>query len=134
VELVTGSPHPRRAPYVRRSAGYAERGAPVRRRELPTGDVALIVSFGPAIDVGRVDGAWERHASFVDGVDDAPALTEHAGEQAGVQVDVSPLVARMLLGGVPMDELARRVVPLEAVLGPAAGLLPARLPAAPGGP
>jgi len=43
-----GTAHPELAMYVRGYQGYFEASSkPVRRRELPSGDVALIISFGP---------------------------------------------------------------------------------------
>lgn len=111
--MVLREPHPVLRGQVLRLCGYAERTPrPLRRRELPTTVVPLIVSFGPEIDLA---GHGRRH-SFVAGLDDAPAVTEHGGEQHGLQIDLDPLAAGRLLG-VPMHELAGRVVELEDVLG-----------------
>jgi AraC-like DNA-binding protein len=108
--------------------GYEEHSTvPLRRRELPSGRASLIISFGPRI---RVIGQGEPR-SFVAGVHHAPAVTEYAGDQHGVQVDLSPLAAHRLLG-VPMDEVGFPVVALEDVLGPGAHRLAARLAGAPG--
>jgi AraC-like DNA-binding protein len=82
--------------------------------------------LGPSL---LVDGV--RHRSFVAGLDDAASLTEYAGEQRGIQVNLSPLGARRLLG-LPMVELARRVVALEDVLGARAVHLVQRLQDTPG--
>ena len=71
---------------------------------MPTLDVALILSFGPTM---RVDG--RTVSSFLVGMWDKPALTEHDGEAHGVQIDVPPAVAYALVGG-RMDELTNRVV------------------------
>ena len=43
-------------------------------------------------------------------------MTEYSGEQRGIQVNLTPLGARRLLG-LPMAELARRVVAIEDLLG-----------------
>jgi AraC-like DNA-binding protein len=92
--------------------GYVERAAaPMRRLEVPFAGIPVILSLGPSL---LVDGV--RHRSFVAGLDDTPTVTEYAGEQRGIQVDLTPLAARRLLG-LPMAELARRVVPVEDVLG-----------------
>jgi AraC-like DNA-binding protein len=53
------------------------------------------------------------------------------GEAGGIQVDLSPLGARRVLG-LPMDELTNRVVAIEDVLGPRAPLLVERLQEADG--
>src|SRR5262249_47401772 len=53
-------------------------------------------------------------------------VIEYDGLLRGVQVDLTPLGARMLLG-VPMHELARRSLPLADVIGPTAADLDERL-------
>jgi AraC-like DNA-binding protein len=70
------------------------------------------VSFGPEIDI---DGS--THTSFVAGLHDGCTQTAHDGHQRGIQIDLSPMAAGMVLG-VPMHELAHRVVALDDVLGP----------------
>jgi AraC-like DNA-binding protein len=89
-----------------------------------TTDVTLIISFGPTLDVLDLDGSGARHTSFVAGLSDAPVLIEHAGIQHGIEVNLTPLGARRLLG-VPMHELTNRVVALDDLLG--ADLLVERL-------
>ncbi len=116
-----------------RYCGYEERfAAPVRRREVPHGGVVLIISFGEPIDVGFLTGRAElgHHRSFVAGLSDAAAVTQHAGRQAGIQVDLTPLGAHRLFG-LPMSELANEAVPLDALLGRDAERLEDRLASAP---
>lgn len=126
-EMVPGTPHRAVRPHVLGYTGYTERTAtPLRRREVPTGRAGLIISFGPSIDVLGVG----RLTSFAIGLDDRFAITEHAGEQHGIQVDLTPLGARMLLG-LPMGELARQTPRLDELLGPAAARLAERLALAP---
>jgi AraC-like DNA-binding protein len=126
MELATRAPHPSLGRHVRSLAGWRERAAgPVRRAELPGGRIVLVVSFGPALDV---DG--RRFTSFVAGLHDVPAQTEHAGEGHGIQAYLTPLGARRLLG-MPMSELTRDVVELEDLIGPAAHELAERLATAP---
>jgi AraC-like DNA-binding protein len=127
MELVARAPHPALASQVRSLAGWHEReDGPVRRTELPGGRVVLIVSFGPRTDV---DG--RRFTSFVAGVHDTPALTEHDGEGHGLEVYFSPIGARRFFG-MPMGELARRVVELEDLIGAEASELAERLYELPG--
>ena len=119
------APHPELRGVVRRAAEYHERSAPLRRLESPLVGAVLIVSLGPDIEVdGRPTG------SFVAGLWDRPTVTGHYGEQAGYQLDLDPLGARRLLG-VPLRELANRLVALEDVLGPFATELAERLAGAP---
>jgi len=126
MELATRPPHPALAPHIRSLAGWHERAdGPVRRAELPGGRIVLVISFGPKLDVnGR------SYGSFVAGLHDAPALTEHAGEGHGIQAYLTPLGARRLLG-MPMGELTREVVELDDLIGPAAHELADRLATAP---
>ena len=122
MELAARPPHPALAPLIRGLAGWHERAdGPVRRSELPGGRIVLVISFGPTLDV---DG--RRFGSFVAGLHDTPALTEHAGEGHGIQAYLTPLGARRLLG-MPMGELTGRVVELEDLVGPRAHELAERL-------
>jgi AraC-like DNA-binding protein len=116
----------RRSPHGHSYTGYVESGEPVGRVEPAQAEPVLVISLGPSIDV---DGAQLR--SFVGGLDDSWSRTEHDGEQAGIQVRLDPFAARALLG-MPLAALARQVVPLEDVLGRAAGRLEERLADAPG--
>ena len=96
---------------VRRMVGWHERGAPLRRLEPATTITPVILMFGPLI---TIDG--EPVGSFAAGPYLRPVVTEHAGEQEGIQVDLEPLVARRLLG-IPMSELTERCVGLDELIG-----------------
>jgi AraC-like DNA-binding protein len=123
--MAIAPPGPALRGVVQRYCGYVERtAAPLRRTEAATGTVTVILSFGPRI---LVDGA--SHGSFVAGLSEAPATTEHDGVQHGVELNLTPPAARRLLG-VPMHELAGRVVALDDVL--AGGTLLEELAEAPG--
>ncbi len=67
-----------------------------------------------------------RLGSFAAGLDDTCAVIEHDGEMRGVQVDLTPLAARMIFR-IPMQALARQVVSLEDLLGREAQRLEDRL-------
>ena len=131
-------PHPPTAAlrgHVRSYYGFGEEtGAPMRRREGPGTDVVVILSFerewliGDATDPSR---PFERHTSFTGGLRDTCVLTEHAGSSAGMQINLTPPAARMLLR-VPMSELAHRTVSLDDVLGGDANRLVDRLHETPG--
>jgi AraC-like DNA-binding protein len=60
--------------------------------------------------------AQRRVTSFVAGLHDSYAVAESSGWQHGVQIDLTPIGAHMLLG-VAMDSLANRVIELEQILG-----------------
>jgi AraC-like DNA-binding protein len=109
---VPGTPDPRLRGHVISYTGYSEcTPGPLRRLEAATLVVPMILSLGPAI---RVDGVL--HRSFVAGVGDGANVTEHDGVQLGIQVNLTPLGARRLLG-VPMRELTSRVIVFEDLLG-----------------
>jgi AraC-like DNA-binding protein len=134
-EMVSRDPDRRLRGHVRDYVGYVEvTPGPLSRREVPSPDITLIISFGPAIgvsDPGAPEAAAQRCTSFVAGLHDAPVLTEHAGYQHGIEVRLAPLAARRLFG-VPMHMLANRVVALEDLLGRDAERLVERLYEAPG--
>jgi AraC-like DNA-binding protein len=123
-EMVHAAPDPRLAGHVISYCSYDERTTSfVRRRELPSARVVVIVNLGEAIRVSAPGRAgWSEQAvGFVAGLHDTYALTETRGAQAGMQIDLTPVGAHLLLG-IPMDELAQRVVTLEELFG-ADGLL-----------
>jgi len=91
---------------------------PAVQRELPSAVVPVIIEFGAGWHVATpADSYQPQHVR--------PEHTRHAcprqssgaaGPVRGVQIDLLPIGARQLLG-VPMHELANRVVPLDALLG-----------------
>ncbi len=129
-ELVERDAAPGLRRHIQRYVGYAEwTGSPTRQREPPGTGVVLIFGLGPElrlVDPAHPTRPAQRLGSFVGGPDDACAVIEHDGEMRGVQVDLTPLAARMIFG-VPMHELAHRVVSLEEVLGREARLFDERL-------
>ena len=106
---------------VDRAADFRERAAPRRRLETPLAGVVLIVNLGPDMEI---DG--RRTGSFVAGVWDRPTVTAHRGEQAGYQLYLDLLGARRVLG-VPVGELANRMVALDDVFGTFGAQLTERL-------
>jgi AraC-like DNA-binding protein len=128
-EMATRQAHPALRDHVSGYWGYRERTTgPLRRREVASTTVPLILSFGEPIDVSWPGHEATRHGltSFVAGVHDRPVVTEHAGSQHGIEVLLTPLGAYTLLG-VPMRELANTVVGVEDLLGDGAAKLIARL-------
>lgn len=118
-EVATRVPAPALTPYVRDFMGYDERcAAPCVRREFPAPQVVVILELGPSIVVFDRDDprrASRYPGGFVAGVDDGFTLTEHHGFQRGIQVNLTPIGARLCFG-VPMSELAPRVVSLRDLL------------------
>ncbi|WP_257459297.1 helix-turn-helix domain-containing protein [Archangium lipolyticum] len=124
--LALGQPAPRLAGYVRDYCGYFEKTPhPLRRRELSAPQVVLIIDFGPPLHLldARDGSLAARHtAGFVAGLHETYSLTETPGAMSGLQVNFTPLGARLFFG-LPMDELAHRVVGLEDVMGAEGSLL-----------
>jgi AraC-like DNA-binding protein len=114
--------------------GYAEQTAgPLRRRELPSADIIVIVNLGAPLLVAQPRSAPRvipTGGGFVAGLHETYALTETAGSQTGVELRLSPLGAYRLLGQ-SMDALANRSVPLDQICGGWAVELAERLQAAP---
>jgi AraC-like DNA-binding protein len=134
-EMVHGAPDPRLRGHVLSYCSYREETTSfVRRRELPSVRVVLIINLGEPIRVlalGPHDGWSEQPEGFVAGLHDTFALTETGGSQAGVQVDLTPIGAYLLLG-LPMHELSHRVVTLEELFGLGGTLLREAVAEAPG--
>jgi AraC-like DNA-binding protein len=109
--------------------GYVESSPDqVRRRELPFPGIPLIISFGDEIAVSGPGGVSSRPrlVSFLTGLSDGPAITEHGGAQAGIQINLTPLAAYRLLQ-MPMSELTNRAVGLDELLGRAGAEIGERL-------
>jgi AraC-like DNA-binding protein len=112
------APHGRLVDYVAGYTGYVERSVlPLRRRQVANDSVVVIISFGEPIDVQfSSEPTAGRFTSFVAGLHDGFALTEHGGRQAGVELRLTPLGAFRLLG-MPSSELAHRAVEVDALEG-----------------
>jgi AraC-like DNA-binding protein len=112
-EFATRAPPDHLRACVQDLSGYSESaGAAVSRREFPGPCVVVILEFGPPIRVFGTDdpGSAERYAGgFVAGLHERHTLTEHGGFQHGIQVNFTPLGARLVFD-LPMSELAGRVV------------------------
>ena len=124
-EYVFADPAPALAGIVRRSCAYRERTAgPLRRRELPGAQLVLIVDLGPTltvVDRARPDRRDRFAGGFAAGLDDGHTITETAGAMSGVQLDLTPLGGRLLLGRLAAA-LAGRVAALGDLDGPFRGI------------
>jgi len=93
--------------------------------------VPVIISFGDTLSVRSAgDGVNGALTSFVAGFHDTFAVTEFAGSQCGLQVDLTPLGAHRLLG-LAGDDLRGGSLQLSDVLGRDGDELVARLVDAP---
>ena len=129
-ELVFRRPHPALRDHVLVLEGFEEQSrAPVRHHHLPPVFVPVIINLGSPYRL--FDPADERplarpRVGFVSGLGEAGGMTESDGAARCVQVNLTPLGARSILG-VPMHELENQVVPLDDVLGPGVEQLEERL-------
>jgi AraC-like DNA-binding protein len=101
------------APYVSAITGYAEHGTGLAGALEPASlDLPLVVCLAGGFRVG-FDGAPPRPvASFAAGLHPGFVALDSDGDAACVQIDLTPLGARLALG-LPMDALASRIVPLD---------------------
>ncbi|SCL18898.1 AraC-type DNA-binding protein [Micromonospora pallida] len=132
--MVVGVPHPRLRPWVDRYLGYRERAAqPLVRRQVAGAFVVLIIGWGDPLDV-LVPGSAERSAyrvdSFVAGTFDGHCHTRTVGLGTGVELLLTPLAARRILG-LPLRELTNRAVPADELPGGWLARLRLRLAEAP---
>ncbi len=115
--------------------GYRQRHVPpARHLGLPSPYLTLIFTLDDPLRVARhVDPrqAPAEYRALVGGLHTAPVVVEHGGAQSGVQLAVSPLAARALLG-VPAGALAGLDLPAADLLGRLGDDLPEQLSAAPG--
>jgi AraC-like DNA-binding protein len=108
-------------PFVARYVGYRFEGfEPGFHAGLPSRFLSLIVSFDAPVDLAAMPDPAQRPDRFtalVGGLHASPAMIRHDGNQHGIHVHLTAWGARALFG-LPAAELAHRVVPLDAVLGP----------------
>jgi AraC-like DNA-binding protein len=129
-EHVAGLPAAGLRPLIAGYTGYRQAGvAPARHRGLPSPYLTVIFTLDEPLEIAahpdpRQPGG--RYDTLVGGLHTAPALITHDGRQSGIQIGMSPLGARALLG-VPAGELTSLDVEGADVLGPLAAHISERL-------
>jgi hypothetical protein len=119
--------------YVRQYAGWFEHmAAPLLRRELPTDEVPVIISFGAPIRVYDAGDSsrFRDLGSFATGAYDAYVRVLSSGPSGGIQINFTILGARLFLAR-PLSDLRNQSVSLDCVLGAAAPRLESELYDAP---
>ncbi|WP_336065104.1 helix-turn-helix domain-containing protein [Nitratireductor rhodophyticola] len=127
--LLKRAPQPAFCDAVLGFTGYAERtSGHFRQIQAAPLAVPLIISFSSffTIALGRAPEQDERYACFTSGLYAGPAVIDSFGASACIQVDFTPTGARRFFG-VPMHELAARMIVLDDILGPLAWRLRERL-------
>ena len=90
--------------------GYEEwANGPVERSEFANANIVVILETGQPLQVSNGQRKFSHRGGFVAGLHDGPTRTSHAGHQAGIQLNLPPLVARQLLG-LPLGEIAHQVI------------------------
>ncbi|MGY2065881.1 helix-turn-helix domain-containing protein [Blastococcus sp. SYSU DS0619] len=134
-ESVVHRPHPALRPYVAAAVGYRHEGLPPGEHlGLPSPWLTVILALDEPLgmaahpDPAQAPG---RYDTVVGGLHTRPARIVHPGRLVGLQLSLTPVGARALLG-CPAGALASLDVPLDAVLGPAGRELAERVRAADG--
>jgi AraC-like DNA-binding protein len=121
-------------PYVAWCTGYRQAGVgPAVHRGLPSPWLTMIVTLDDPLVIARHPDPRQPasvHDFLLGGLHTAPALVTHDGRQSGIQLALTPLGARVLLG-LPAAELASIDVEAADVLGRLAGEVRERVLAAP---
>ena len=133
-QVVVGTPTPALRSFVGRYTGYRYEGFEAGVHVgLPSRYLTCIVSLGEPVDVGAVNdpnAPRQQFEALIGGLHAEPAAVHHDGNQHGVQLEVTPLGARALLG-TTAAQIAGVTLPLDALLGRIAGELVDRLRTAP---
>ncbi|MCF6743385.1 AraC family transcriptional regulator [Blastococcus sp. KM273128] len=136
-ESVVHRPHPALRPHVAAALGYRHEGFPPGEHlGLPSPWLTVVLTLDEPLEMAaHPDPAQSpgRFDALVGGLHTRPARIVHPGRQAGIQLSLTPLGARALLG-LPAGVLASVDVALADLLGPPAEELLARLRAADGWP
>ena len=91
----------------------------VRRREVPICEIPFIINFGPnfgIVDPARPELGARRLGTFVAGVHDAFVIVESSGDSCCIQVNFTPIGARLFLQ-LPLSELSNMSVGLDELYG-----------------
>jgi len=129
-EASRGRPGQPLRPFVEWYAGFRQAGvAPARHRGLPSPALTFILTLDdPLVVAAHSDPRQppEQYTTLLGGLHTAPVLITHDGRQSGIQLALTPLGARALLG-MPAGQLANLDVDASAVLGRFAGELRERI-------
>ncbi|HOA58762.1 MAG TPA: hypothetical protein PKI09_12305, partial [Dermatophilaceae bacterium] len=95
-----GRPHPALRPFVNAYVGYRHQGAPAVHHGVAGPSATVILAFDEPIDTAWKDDPASRgeHWRLASGLHTRPALIHTGGSQHGIQLDLTPLGVRALLG------------------------------------
>lgn len=133
-EYARYQPPPALRPLVAWYHGYRQSGQrPARHRGLPSPWLTVIITLDEPLTIAEHPDprqAASAHQVLVGGLHTSPALVTHDGCQSGIQLGVTPLGARVLLGA-PAGALATLDLEGDQVIGRFAADLQDRMRAAP---
>ncbi len=132
-QLRSQAPSPALAGLVTRITSYRERTSCGRfQHEAVSLTVPLIIGFADpfAMAHGREPSGNERFVSFVGGLCTKPVVIRSEGDAHCIQIDFTPLGARLFFG-MPMSELTERIVAADDLGDRGIGELADRLAATP---
>src|SRR5499426_16133 len=114
------APSARLRPFVHGDyTGYTEWAPSItRRREFPVPFAVMVIEFGPPLRLmerGDRRRVTSHRGGFVGGLCEDFVVCEHDGYQQGIQANLTPIGARLLLG-LPMSELSACITPLGDAL------------------
>ena len=119
-DFVTALPCGPLRPFIDHYVGYRISGfPPAVHRGLPSSYMTFIVSISPRIDVIAHSDPRQRPRSYrcvVGGLQASPALIAHDGHEEGVEIELTPLGSRAVLG-MPAGELWDMSVEVDDVRG-----------------
>lgn len=125
-QYVKAIPPPRLRALISDISGYRMHSAPGVHHGLPSASLTVIITLDDTVDVTFDTGHHMSYTALVGGLHGKPAQIEHGELQHGIQLGLTPLGARALLG-LPAGELADTGAHLADILGPAATELTERL-------
>jgi len=129
VDFVRWRPPPALAGLVVDMTGYRELAAgPIHQVETASLVVPLIFSFADPFEIGlgRQPGRADRMPSFIAGLFGGPVLINSTGRAHCLQINFTPLGAHRFFG-LPMREIADRMVPVADIDDPGVAELGARV-------
>lgn len=106
-----GRPHAALRRFVNAYVGYRHEGAPALHHGVAGPSATVILAFEQPIDTAWVDDPASRRTQWrlASGLHTRPALIHTGGSQHGIQLDLTPLGVRAVLG-LPVGALARSLV------------------------
>jgi AraC-like DNA-binding protein len=114
------APPARLRPFVSEYEGYRQEGVPpARHRGLPSPELTFIVTLDDPLAIdAHPDPAQpaDSYDTLLGGLHTSPAIVRHDGRWSGVQLGLTPLGARTLLG-LPAAGLANRDAEASDVIG-----------------